>query len=146
MAYEQLRLDHQLCFRLYTASRLIVQGYQPFLPQIGLTYTQYIVMMVLWEKDSQTVGEIGAKTKLDTNTLTPLIKRLEAEGFVKRSKGKQDGRQTIVSLTPKGRELEAEAAKVPGCLADELHTCDIQDADMMQLAGLLDKLIEKLSN
>ena len=100
---EQLKLDNQLCFRLYTASRLITQAYHPLLSGIGLTYPQYLVMMVLWEKDGQPVNDIAKKLYLETNTVTPLLKRMEAEGFLTRSKGEADARQVIVHLTPRAR-------------------------------------------
>ena len=85
---EQLKLGNQLCFRLYTASRLITQAYHPLLSGIGLTYPQYLVMMVLWEQDAQPVNDIAKKLYLETNTVTPLLKRMEAEGFVERSRSK----------------------------------------------------------
>ena len=110
---EQLKLNNQLCFRLYTASRLITQAYHPLLSGIGLTYPQYLVMMVLWEQDAQPVNDIAKKLYLETNTVTPLLKRMEVEGFISRSKGKADARQVIVKLTPKGRELESQASCIP---------------------------------
>lgn len=146
MAYEQLKLDNQLCFRLYSASRLIVQSYQPYLSPLGLTYTQYLVMMVLWESDAPlTVSAISERLKLESNTLTPLIKRMEASGLLTRTKGREDGRQTLVGLTPKGRALEQEAAQVPLCLSDKLHGCKIEDSTLLQLIPLVDELIAKLS-
>ena len=99
MAYEQLKLDNQVCFRLYSVSRLITQSYQPWLSKLGITYTQYIVMMVLWEQDHQPVNDIAKRLLLETNTVTPLIQRMEAEGLVRREKDKADARKTIVSLT-----------------------------------------------
>ena len=100
---EQLKLENQLCFRLYTASRLITQAYHPLLEEIGLTYPQYLVMMGLWEQDNMPVNDIAKRLYLETNTVTPLLKRMEAEGFIARRKGEKDARQVIVSLTPKGR-------------------------------------------
>lgn len=144
MAYEQLRLDNQVCFRLYTAARLIVQSYQPFLSRLGITYTQYLALMAFWEKSPLKVSELSSKLKLESNTTTPLIKRLEAQGLVKREKGKEDGRETIVSLTAKGKELEKEAAKVPSCLYGRLHSCGIQDETIIDMITCLDELISKL--
>ena len=144
MAYEQLRLDNQVCFRLYTAARLIVQSYQPFLSGLGITYTQYLALMALWEKSPLKVSEISSKLKLESNTMTPLVKRMEALGLVKREKGKEDGRETIVSLTAKGKELEKEAANVPSCLTGRLHSCGIQDETLIALVPYLDELISKL--
>ena len=144
MAYEQLRLDNQVCFRLYTAARLIVQSYQPFLSRLGITYTQYLALMAFWEKSPLKVSELSSKLKLDSNTTTPLITRLEAQGLVKREKGKEDGRETIVSLTAKGKELEKEAATVPSCLTGRLHSCGIQDETIIDMIPCLDELISKL--
>jgi DNA-binding MarR family transcriptional regulator len=111
--YEQLKLEKQKCFGIYTAARLIVQAYRPLLEPLGLTYTQYLVMLVLWEKDNQLVGDIGRRLQLDTNTLTPLLQRMEKEGFIIRTRGIADGRQTLVSLTKKGLHLEEQAKDIP---------------------------------
>lgn len=113
MVCEQLKLDNQVCFRLYTVARLITQGYQPWLSKLGITYTQYIVLMVLWEKDHQPVNDIARRRLLETNTVTPLIKRMETEKIVVRRKDKQDARKTIVSLTERGKAMQEEAAGIP---------------------------------
>ena len=99
MPYEQLKLENQVCFRLYTVARLMTQAYQPWLSQLGITYTQYIVLMVLWEQDHQPVNDIAKRLYLETNTVTPLIKRMETLKIVTRKKDKVDARKTIVSLT-----------------------------------------------
>ena len=119
----KLRLDNQLCFRLYTVSRLLTQAYTPLLSELGLTYPQYLVMMVLWEKDSQPVNDIAQRLYLETNTVTPLLKRMEAEGLVERLRDAADGRKVIVRLTAAGKELEARAASVPEWLAGALSPC-----------------------
>lgn len=111
--HSDLLLSNQLCFRLYTASRLIIKSYTPLLTRLGLTYPQYLVMMVLWERGVMSVGEIARQLMLQTNTVTPLLKRMETEGLVKREKAAGDQRQTIVSLTARGREMESEAADIP---------------------------------
>ena len=87
MAYEQLKLSNQLCFRLYTASRLITQSYKPLLDNLGITYPQYLVLMVLWENDNQPVNEIAHRLKLETNTITPVLQRMEKQGIVVRTRG-----------------------------------------------------------
>jgi DNA-binding MarR family transcriptional regulator len=115
------RLDDQLCFATYTASRLIVRMYQPILKELKLTYPQYLVMMVLWEWDdadgqSRSVSELGQRLYLDSGTLTPLLKRLETAGRVVRSRSVQDGRTVQLSLTDAGRQLADEAAKVQAML------------------------------
>ena len=143
---EQLKLNNQLCFRLYTASRLITQAYHPLLGGIGLTYPQYLVMMVLWEQDAQPVNDIAKKLYLETNTVTPLLKRMEAEGFISRSKGKADARQVIVNLTPKGRELESQASCIPFQLGEAVSCRSITPETAPGLYGTLDDLIHTLSS
>ena len=106
MAAEEFLLDNQLCFRLYTASRLLTQAYHPLLSAKGLTYPQYLVLLVLWEKDAQPVNDIAKRLLLETNTVTPLLKRMEAEGILTRRKGEKDARQMIVSLTPKAKRTQ----------------------------------------
>ena len=142
---EQLKLGNQLCFRLYTASRLITQAYHPLLSGIGLTYPQYLVMMVLWEQDAQPVNDIAKKLYLETNTVTPLLKRMEAEGFVERSRSKADARQVIVSLTEKGRKLEEKASCIPYELGGAVACRSITSESAPQLYGMLDDLINTLS-
>ena len=102
MEYEQLKLENQVCFRLYTAARLTMGAYHPYLDPLGITYPQYLVLLVLWEQDKQPVNDIAHKLYLETNTVTPLLQRMEKAGLVKRTKGKEDTRQRIVSLTKKG--------------------------------------------
>ena len=142
---EQLKLDNQLCFRLYTASRLITQAYHPLLSGIGLTYPQYLVMMVLWEKDGQPVNDIAKKLYLETNTVTPLLKRMEAEGFVRREKGRADGRQVIVHLTPEGRALEEKAGCIPFQVGNAVACRSITPESAPALYETLDDLIRTLS-
>lgn len=145
MAYEQLKLDNQICFRLYSVSRLITQSYQPWLSKLGITYTQYIVMMVLWEQDHQPVNDIAKRLLLETNTVTPLIQRMEAEGLVRREKDKADARKTIVSLTPKGQELEEQAAEVPSCMT-QMFVEEGLDAEVFnQMIPSLDEIIRKMT-
>ena len=110
---ERFKLDNQLCFRLYSASRLMTQAYTPLLSEHGLTYPQYLVLMVLWEKDEQPVNDIAKRLLLETNTVTPLLKRMEAEGVVTRSRGREDARQIIVRLTQKGVDLQKQLTGVP---------------------------------
>ena len=145
MAYEQLKLDNQVCFRLYSVTRLITQSYQPWLSKLGITYTQYIVMMVLWEQDHQPVNDIAKRLLLETNTVTPLIQRMEAEGLVRREKDKADARKTIVSLTPKGQELEEQAAEVPSCMT-QMFVEEGLDAEVFnQMIPSLDEIIRKMT-
>ena len=138
--YEQLRLDNQLCFRIYTASRMLTQAYRPLLEPLGLTYPQYLVMMVLWEKDNQLVGDICQRLRLDTNTLTPMLQRMEKDGLVIRTRGIADGRQTLVSLTRKGHRLEEQAKEVPSCLTHGMQDTGVSLDDLQRLATTLDTL------
>lgn len=113
MKNDALKLENQLCFPLYACSREVVKLYKPFLEKIGLTYTQYIVLMVLWESHRTTAKQLGEKLHLDSGTLTPLLKRLEADGLLTRSRSAQDERSLVVALTPKGETLKAQAADIP---------------------------------
>ncbi len=122
-----LQLDNQICFAVYSAGHAFNRVYKPLLEKLGLTYPQYLAMLVLWERDNVPVKEIGEKLFLDSGTLTPLLKRLEAAGLVKRTRGAKDERQVIVALTPEGRALREKAGAVPqgilgatGCTVDEL--------------------------
>lgn len=139
--YQCLKLENQLCFRLYAVSRLITQAYHPFLEPLGLTYPQYLVMLVLWENDNQTVNDIAHKLLLETNTLTPLLKRMEKEGLVVRSKSVVDGRQVLVSLTKQGRHLEEKAKDVPASMTDAWNVSDFDGDHFRHLASSLDSLI-----
>ncbi len=112
--YDALRLDRQLCFPLYACSREVVKSYKPYLDAIGLTYTQYVTMMVLWEDEKATVKELGARLHLDSGTLTPLLKRLEADGLVTRTRSTRDERNLIVELTGAGKALRDQAIDIPG--------------------------------
>ncbi len=111
--YDALLLQNQLCFPLYAVSKEVVRLYKPFLDEIGLTYTQYIAMMVLWEKRTATVKELGERLYLDSGTLTPLLKKMEAQGFVSRQRNAADERSVIVSLTQAGEALKERAANIP---------------------------------
>lgn len=142
--YEELKLSNQLCFRLYTASRLLTQSYRPLLEPLGLTYPQYIVMMVLWEQDNLLVGDICKRLMLDTNTLTPLLKRMEQQGLVIRTKGIADGRQTLVSLTKKGHQLEHAAKDVPRCLTAEWQQTSFDQKQFANFVTMLDSLINMM--
>ncbi|MBQ9083054.1 MAG: MarR family transcriptional regulator [Clostridia bacterium] len=111
--YDVLKIENQLCFPLYACSREIVKRYKPFLDQIDLTYTQYIVMMVLWEEKSVNVKELGARLYLDSGTLTPLLKKLESKGLLTRTRSDKDERNLIVTLTEAGEQLKEQAVEIP---------------------------------
>jgi DNA-binding MarR family transcriptional regulator len=141
--YEQLKLDNQLCFRLYTASRLVAGAYNPYFEQLGITYPQYLVLLVLWEKDRQPVNDIAKRLHLETNTVTPLLQRMEKAGLIERKRGEKDTRQRIVSLTPKALAMREQAKDIPDKLSEELAKYVSLD-EMMALIPSLDKLIEGL--
>ena len=136
---ELLKLDNQLCFPLYAAARQVVSLYTPYLKELGLTYTQYIVFLVLWEKDGIPVGELGRRLYLDNGTLTPLLKKLESAGYVSRSRAKDDERVVTVTLTDQGRELKTKAREIPlkvgSCIA-------LSESEAQAMYGLLYKLIK----
>lgn len=136
--YEALRLDNQLCFPLYACAKEIVRRYKPFLDEIDLTYTQYIVMMVLWEEREINVKELGNRLYLDSGTLTPVLKRLEQKGLITRQRDDKDERILIVSITKEGDELKDKAVEIPvkmaGCVS-------LEPQDAAELYRLLHKLL-----
>ena len=111
-----LQLDNQLCFALYSTSLAMTKLYKPLLEDLGLTYPQYLAMLVLWEQDGLTVSELGERLYLDSGTLTPLLKRMETAGLVSRIRAVQDERRVHITLTAAGRKLKDKAAKIPGCI------------------------------
>ncbi|MBO4339919.1 MAG: MarR family transcriptional regulator [Bacteroidales bacterium] len=141
---DRFKLENQLCFRLYTASRLITQAYHPLLSKYGLTYPQYLVLLVLWEKDCQPVNDIAKRLLLETNTVTPLLKRMEAQGVVTRSQGKEDARQTIVKLTKKGRDLQKKLSDVPETVGNAVICESVTPETVPGLFGMLDDIINQL--
>jgi DNA-binding MarR family transcriptional regulator len=144
MEFEQLKLDNQLCFPVYAASRLIIREYQPYLDNLGITYPQYLVLMVLWETDSIPVNDISQRLILNTNTVTPLLKRMEAEGFIKRQRSESDERKVIVKLTRKGKLLKVKAASIPESLASGLVSDNMNIGELDDLKEKLCKLINYL--
>ncbi|MFP4557129.1 MAG: MarR family winged helix-turn-helix transcriptional regulator [Bacteroidales bacterium] len=146
MAYEQLKLSNQLCFPIYAASRLITREYQPYLDKLGITYPQYIALLVLWENNGITVNDITQKLILNTNTVTPLLKRMEALGLITRERSKNDERKVIVKLTEKGEKLQEQAAEIPHKLAQGLVETSISLEEIMGLKNNLNLIIEYLKN
>lgn len=138
--YEALRLENQLCFPLYAAARRVVGMYTPVLKPLGITYTQYVIFMVLWERDGIPVGELCEKLYLDTGTLTPVLKRLEDQGFLARARSATDERVVIVTLTEKGMELREKAKSIPKKMAGCVK---LSPDEAKLLYGLLYKLIER---
>lgn len=143
--HKELQLDNQICFRLYAASRLIIQAYTPILTELGITYPQYMVLMVLWENDNLPVNDIAHRLLLATNTVTPLLQRMERLGIIRRVKGTADKRQQIVSLTDKGRVMEEIAYRlIPEGMGNQLSSCPLKRLDYINLAQQLDSIINTL--
>ncbi len=141
MQYDPLKLENQLCFPLYASAREVVKKYKPFLDKIGLTYTQYIAMMVLWENKSINVKSLGECLYLDSGTLTPLLKKLEAQGLVARARSAEDERNLIVTLTDKGEALKQEALHIP----EEIGKCiNITQDDAQTLYRILYQILGNL--
>ena len=136
--YDTLKLENQLCFPLYACAREIMKRYKPFLDEVGLTYTQYITMMVLWEDGQVTSKRLGEKLYLDSGTLTPVLKKLEEKGLVTRARDPQDERNLLVCLTPAGEALREPASEIPVKMAGCFHL-DADDA--MQLYRILYKIL-----
>ena len=136
--YEQLLLKNQLCFPLYACGRKIVSAYTPYLKPLGLTYTQYVVLMVLWEKESVNVGQLGSTLRLDAGTLTPLLKSMEQKGYLRRHRSEKDERVLLVSLTKEGEELKKNAVSVPQSVGSCIK---LKPEEAMQLYRLLYKLL-----
>mgnify|MGYP002641048872 CR=1 FL=1 len=139
---EYLKLDNQLCFPLYATSRIITRMYQPLLEKLGLTYPQYIVMLVLWESDSLSIKEIGKRVQLNTNTLTPLLKRMEELKYISRRRSTEDERIVLVNLTREGQDMKLKALEIPSQLIASMN----YPADKaIQLKRLLDDFMGSLN-
>jgi DNA-binding MarR family transcriptional regulator len=136
--YESLKLKSQLCFPLYAAAKEIIRLYRPYLEELDLTYTQYIAMMILWARESVTAKELGEILFLDSGTLTPLLKKLEAKGLISRRRDQDDERSLIVSLTPEGDALRDRAVEVPEKMA---RCVRLSPEEALQLYKLLYKLL-----
>lgn len=136
-----LLLDNQLCFALYSTSLAMTKMYKPLLEELGLTYPQYLAMLVLWERDGLMVSELGERLYLDSGTLTPLLKRLEASGFISRIRDVEDERRVHITLTSSGRRLKTRAAKIPGCI---LSASQCFLPELMNLTSQVQALRKKL--
>ncbi len=142
LSAQALLLDHQLCFALYSASLAMTKLYKPLLEELGLTYPQYLAMLALWERDGVSVSALGERLFLDSGTLTPLLKRLEAAGLIARVRAVEDERRVHISLTPEGRKLKTRAARIPGCIlaASQCSVSEIQ-ALTQQVRALRERLV-----
>lgn len=140
MNYDMLLLKNQLCFPIYACSREVIKAYKPLLDQLGLTYTQYITMLVLWEHRSLTVKELGNALYLDSGTLTPLLKKLEEKGLVTRKRSALDERNLIVTITPSGERLREQAVELPQKLAQSVN---LTQEESLTLYNLLYKILQE---
>ena len=138
--YDALRLENQLCFPLYACARETIKLYKPFLDELDLTYTQYIAMMVLWEREAVTVKEMGTALHLDSGTLTPLLKKMEAKGLLTRRRSTDDERSLIVTLTEEGRAMQERALNVPYQVA---QCVNLEPEEAAELYRLLHKLLRE---
>lgn len=138
-----LQLDNQLCFALYSTSLAMTKLYKPLLEELDLTYPQYLAMLVLWERDGLMVSELGERLYLDSGTLTPLLKRLEASGYISRLRAVDDERRVHITLTASGRKLKPQAAKIPGCIV-RASQCSI--TELMALTSQVKALRDSLAN
>lgn len=138
---ELLRLDNQLCFALYSSSRGITRLYRPLLLEFGITYPQYLAMLVLWEREPLTVKELGERLFLDSGTLTPLLKRMEKQGLLTRERSQGDERQVLISLTDEGRKLKDKALAIPLKIANQVN---ISQSEFISLLTSLKKLMKKI--
>ncbi len=145
MSFDQLKLKNQLCFPLYAASRLVTRHYQPHLEKLGITYPQYLVLMILWENNALPVNDIAKTLILNTNTITPLLQRMEKQGLVLREKSMDDERKVIVKLTEKGEKLKTKASSIPENLATEIMKSDLTLEDLIKMKEDLSKMIDQLS-
>lgn len=139
--YDKLKLENQLCFPLYAASKEIVRHYKPFLDKLDMTYTQYIAMMVLWEHKKLNVKELGEYLYLDSGTLTPLLKTMEKKGWIERNRSKEDERVLNVTITKQGEALREQALSVPEQMAGCVH---LKQEEIAQLYQLLYKILDNL--
>ena len=142
-AYDSLKLENQICFPLYAASREVIKQYHPFLESLDITYTQYIVMLVLWEKNKLNVKDLGKKLFLDSGTLTPLLKNLEKKGYIKRSRDIDDERNVIVELTSEGISLKEKVKDIPEKVGNCLR---LEPQEAIELYKLLYKILNNLTD
>ena len=143
---KSLQLDNQICFPIYSASRLITKAYKPFLDKMGLTYPQYLVLLVLWENNKISINKISKALLLNTNTLSPLLKRMEKMDLLQRNRSIEDERIVVIELTEKGEELKNQAALIPEELIKILISEDIELSEIIGMKNMLNELIKILSN
>lgn len=143
---DQLKLQNQICFPFYVTSRLITRAYQPFLDELGITYPQYLVMLVLWEKDGVSVNDITEKLILNTNTITPLLKRMDTLGLITRSRSREDERKVIIKLTDTGAQMKDAAASIPEKLMAQVSPHDVNIEELVAMKIQLQNWIDFLKS
>lgn len=141
--YDNLKLENQICFPLYACSKEIIKRYKPFLDEIDLTYTQYIAMMVLWDKKEVNVKELGEELFLDSGTLTPVLKRLEEKMYIKRVRSKEDERNLIISITSLGMELKNKAKTIPSKIS---QCVNLEEKEALELYKILYKVLSNFKD
>jgi DNA-binding MarR family transcriptional regulator len=144
MSSEQLKLSNQICFPLYSVSRLITKAYKPFLDELGVTYPQYLVLLVLWEKDEISVNELSQKLILKTNTVSPLLQRMAKLELIERNRSLQDERIVIITLTDQGKEMKTAASSIPKDMMNTLLSESVELDDVLQVKILLNQWIDIL--
>lgn len=142
MCTEELKLENQVCFPLYATSRIITRLYQPYLNELEITYPQYLVLMVLWENDHRNVSDICSCLLLETSTLTPLLKRLESKGFIRRTRSSTDERSIIIELAEKGNQVKETASSIPMKIFESIKSDKISVEDILHVKSVLSEIIK----
>lgn len=145
MQNDILKLENQVCFPIYAASRLVTRLYQPYFDKLDITYPQYLVFLLLWEKDNRNVSDISHCLYLESSTLTPLLKRMEAKGYIKRSRSAQDERSVFIQLTAKGKKLEEKASAIPAQIVGKMQTEEISVEEILKMKDTLQKITRLIS-
>lgn len=145
MQNEILKLENQVCFPIYAASRLVTRLYQPYFDKLDITYPQYLVFLLLWEKDNRNVSDISHCLYLESSTLTPLLKRMEAKGYIKRKRSAEDERSVFIQLTPRGKKLEEKASAIPMQIVGKMQTEEISVDEILKMKDTLQKITRLIS-
>src|SRR5690606_17912513 len=140
---DHLKLENQLCFPIYATSRFLTRIYQPYLGKLDLTYPQFLVMLVMWEHKHLTVGQIGAKLYLNTNTITPIIKKLVSKKYIVKQRSIEDERIVLVSLTDLGKELQLKSTNIPECI---INASGMSNDDLVTMKALMDKFLSNVTS
>ena len=145
MQNDILKLENQVCFPIYAASRLVTRLYQPYFDKLDITYPQYLVFLLLWEKDNRNVSDISHCLYLESSTLTPLLKRMEAKGYIKRKRSAEDERSVFIQLTPRGKKLEEKASAIPMQIVGKMQTEEISVDEILKMKDTLQKITRLIS-